>query len=321
MNSFLLLALASLILGLGDGERKVPFPADADARYTVARATEHVSFLASDEMRGRDTPSPELDKAADYIAEHFRKLGLEPLAKDGFKLPYNLITRDLDTSKANTNLMLSIAGVATELPLKKGFVPFEQTGEGQVRNARVVFAGFGITAPEYDYDDYASIDAKGAVVVVFRGEPEHEDTARFNGKRWTRYSFADHKKSNAEKHGALAVLILDAPRSKRSLMLNEHGWRSLTGSRRSGGLQLDEKRAGIPVIHVGDAVANAVFGSIDSLVAVVTRIDKSLVPDSREVRDADMLSVSCKVTLTKDIIPAVNVAGMLRGAKYPDEYV
>ena len=188
MNPLLLLALASFILSPGDGERKVPFPADADARYTVARATEHVSFLASDEMRGRDTPSPELDKAADYIAEHFRKLGLEPLSSDGFKLPYNLVTRDLDTTKANTYLRLNIAGVETELPIKKSFVPFEQTGEGQVRNARVVFAGFGITAPEYDYDDYASIDAKGAVVVVFRGEPENDDTVKFtvNAGRATR---------------------------------------------------------------------------------------------------------------------------------------
>ncbi len=321
MNPLLLVALASLVFGFGDGERKVAFPADADARYTVPRATEHVTFLASDEMRGRDTPSPELDKAADYIAAHFKQLGLEPLSADGFKLPYNLITRDLDTAKANTYLTLNIGGVETEVPLKKGFVPFEQTGEGQVRNARVVFAGFGITAPEYDYDDYASIDAKGAVVVVFRGEPENDDTVKFNGKRWTRYSFADHKKNNAEKHGALAVLILDAPRSKRSLMINEHGWRSLTGSRRTGGLQLDEKKGGIPVVHVGDAVATAVFGSVDSLVSTVVSMDRTLKTLSREVRSEDMLSVSCKVTLTKEIVPAVNVAGMLRGAKYPDEYV
>ncbi|MBM4178182.1 MAG: M20/M25/M40 family metallo-hydrolase [Ignavibacteria bacterium] len=321
MNPIFILVVVSLLFNLGDGERKASFPADADARYTVARATEHVSFLASDEMKGRDTPSEGLDKAAEYIADHFKKLGLEPLSSDGYKIPYNLVTRDLDTARANTYLTLHINGVVTDLPIKKEFVPFEQTGEGQVREARVVFAGFGITAPEYDYDDYASIDAKGAVVVVFRGEPEHEDETKFNGKKWTRYSFADHKKSNAEEHGALAVLILDAPRSKRSLMLNEHGWRSLTGSRRSGGLQLDEKRGDIPVIHVGDAVAAAVFGSIDTLVSTITDIDKTLQPSSREMRCSDMLSVSCKVTLTKDIVPAANVAAILRGAKYPDEYV
>jgi hypothetical protein len=321
MNSFLLAALVSFTIGSHDGERKVPFPADADARYTVARATEHVSFLASDEMRGRDTPSPELDKAADYIAEHFKNLGLEPLSADGYKLPYNLITRDLDTARARTYLTLTTNGVSTEIPIKKGFVPFEQTGQGEAKGARVVFAGFGITAPEYGYDDYASIDAKGAVVVVFRGEPETEDTTKFNGKRWTRYSFADHKKSNAEKHGAVAVLVLDAPRSKRSLMLNEHGWRSLTGSTRPGAVQLDDRKGGIPVLHVGEAVANAVFTSIDSLVSTLKQLDATCTPVSRQLGDPTTISVSCKVTLSNTNIPAVNVAGMLRGAKYPDEYV
>jgi hypothetical protein len=157
--------------------------------------------------------------------------------------------------------------------------------------------------------------------VVLRGEPENNDTTKFDGRKWTRYSFANHKKINAAKHGAVAVLVLDAPRTKRPLMVNDHGWWRNAGARRQRELQLDDQTEGIPVMHVGQQVADVVFKSIDEQIATIQQIDSTMTPASRAVSDASHLSVSCTVKLIRTSVQAFNVAGMVRGATFPDEYV
>ena len=83
------------------------------------------------------------------------------------------------------------------------------------RRGGLVFAGFGITAPEYGYDDYAGLDVKGKVVLVFDHEPQENDLAFiFNGTGNTRYATTRVKAMNAQQHGAVGVLILAEPNRK-----------------------------------------------------------------------------------------------------------
>src|SRR5204863_6340713 len=76
----------------------------------------------------------------------------------------------------------------------------------------VMFAGFGITAPELRYDDYAGLDARGKIVLVFNHEPQEDDARSiFNGKGNTRYANTRAKMTNAARHGAVALLIMPDP--------------------------------------------------------------------------------------------------------------
>lgn len=298
---------------------QVSLPADAASSFTLDRFQEHVSFLASDEMRGRNTPSPELEKAADYIADHFERIGLSPLGSF-FKLPYQLVQSNLDTNRAQTNLVITRDGVEQSFRLGKDFIPFEATGENPIKESPLSFAGFGITAPEYEYDDYAGIDVKGHVVLVLRGEPEGSDPAKFRGPAFTRFASTSEKIRNARKHGAVGILLIDAVRSTRKPLVTGYTWPSLfpKSPRNGRGLQLPDTVTSVIALHVGEAVFSAVMGPLDSLRETVLAIDRSYLPQSRHLSG---VTVSASVKLWPETYTVHNVAGMLKGAKYPDEYV
>jgi len=79
-------------------------------------------------------------------------------------------------------------------------------------SAPVTFAGYGITAPEYGYDDYAGIDVKGRIVLVFDHEPQENDAQSvFNCAGFTGYATRRVKALNAERHGAIGILVADDP--------------------------------------------------------------------------------------------------------------
>lgn len=127
----------------------------------------HVTRLADDSMRGRETGSPEHRKAAEYIASQFRRLGLKPAGSNGYFQQVPLIVRRVDESRARAVLVRDGA----EQPLHLGedaLFAIRTSGEGEV-DAPLVFAGFGISVPEQGYDDLAGLDVRGKVVVVLGG--------------------------------------------------------------------------------------------------------------------------------------------------------
>ena len=86
-----------------------------------------------------------------------------------------------------------------------------------------VFAGFGITAPELGYDDYATIDAHGKIVLIFDHEPQEDDPRSiFNGTGNTRYATTRVKVMNAQAHGAVAVLVVAEPNRKHLTNAERH---------------------------------------------------------------------------------------------------
>lgn len=291
-------------------------PEKAKLRFDTATAKRHLLFLADDSMLGRNTPSPQLEQSAEYIADRFRESGLTPVNGTWFH-HYELARTELGPTQ---RLVVKRNGVETVLQLKADFIPFENTGSGTINDARVVFAGFGITAPEYNYDDYANIDARGAVVVVFRGEPNTDDTSRFAGKMYTKYMSVGEKARNAKAHGAIAVLALDAPRSSRRLLVTGFAWPSIFPAvpRDALPLTLSAHVDWIPAIHIGTSFVNAVFDSVATLRSIVEAIDSTVSPRSRIVEG---VTVSLQVDLIRDGVKLRNVVGMVKGSTYPDEYV
>src|SRR5919108_84342 len=165
----LLLAVSTLYLN-----SLIAVPAPPQATQVVSdlsadRYQKHVAYLASPEMKGRASGSPELDRAADYIAQQFRLFGLRPAGDNNTYFQNFQITTGAQLGAQNE---LRLNG--TNLKPNDDFVPilFSNTAEFE---GQVVFAGYGITAPEMHYDDYRGIDVKDKIVVVFRHEPQELD--------------------------------------------------------------------------------------------------------------------------------------------------
>jgi len=192
---YIFVALASLTWGAATGA------------FDPDRYLDHIKFLASPEMKGRATGSPELEKAAQYIVEQFRADGLQaPPGAKGYLQPFQ-VTTSAKLGRSN-KFDFSAGGETQSLEVNKEFVPFNFSASGKVSGG-VVFAGYGITAPEYNYDDYAGIDVRGKLVVILAHEPQEYDAKSvFEGKVYTDHAQYYSKASNAKSHGARGVILV-----------------------------------------------------------------------------------------------------------------
>ena len=153
----------------------------------------HIRYLASPELKGRATGSPELEKAARYIENQFRSFGLKPVE---LAFPVQLGAH-LGTKN---RLKFKESGGSRSLQEGKDFLPMSFSSSGEL-HAGVVFAGFGVTDKKESYDDYDGLDVTGKFVLILRHEPQenpHNDHV----------SFAD-KAVNAKMHGARGVILVN----------------------------------------------------------------------------------------------------------------
>ena len=219
----------------------------AGEAWSEARFLEHVRYLASPEMRGRAAGSPELERAAEYIAGEFRRIGLRPPPGAGYFQEFAvLVNAELGP---NNRLAWRHRGESRELALRRDYLPLTLSGRGKAAG-RVVFAGYGISAREYGYDDYAGLEAKGRIVVLLRHEPQEFDRdSVFAGKTYTEHSQLYAKALNARLHGARAVLLVNDTR--------QHG--GLAGEFTEFTPYAGPAPAGIPAFHVSAAVAREWF--------------------------------------------------------------
>ena len=167
----------------------------------------HIKYLASPELKGRATGSPELEKAAAYIAGQFQSFGLKPVSGKSYELAF---PAELG-AKLGVDNAFTFRDAGAQQTLKEGqdFVPFNFSTNGKFSGA-VVFAGFGITAKEYNYDDYAGIDVKDKLVLILRHEPqENDDKSVFAGKKLTEHATFISKMVNAKMHGARGVIWIN----------------------------------------------------------------------------------------------------------------
>jgi Zn-dependent M28 family amino/carboxypeptidase len=162
----------------------------------------HVRFLASDLLEGRG-PATQGDRLAQqYIAAQFEALGLEPGAPDGgWVQPVEMIGVNGHPDSLN------VQGLT--LRFKDDFIAVSghQEKTSTIANAELVFVGFGITAPEYQWDDFKGVDLKGKVLVVMNSDPE-DDPRLFAGRARLYYGRWGYKYEQAQKVGAVGCLII-----------------------------------------------------------------------------------------------------------------
>lgn len=167
-----------------------------------------IKFLASDALKGRGNGSPELDKAADYVADRFRAFGLKPAGDSGTYLQHFQVTVGAKLGPGNL-LTAEGADPGRALAVSRDYIPLSFSEDGRFEDS-MAFAGYGITAPEYHYDDYQGLDVKGKFVVVLRHEPQENDPhSVFAGKQLTTHAEIVNKAINARNHGAVGMILVN----------------------------------------------------------------------------------------------------------------
>jgi hypothetical protein len=233
-----------------------------------SRLKADLTFLSSDALEGRLSLQRGSDVAVQWIASEFAKAGLKPLVGDSYLQPVPLI--EFSADRAITSLSLTRDGHSEVFHAPDALATF---GHEVSLSGRVVFAGFGITAPELNYDDYAGIDAHGKIVLIFNHEPQEADpNSVFNGIGNTRYTNNNYKLFNAERHGAIAVLTMPDPDHKGPVRAGAPAAAQANGAGRGGRGQgqaaqrprilsesLAEGGPRIPLFSLGRRVSDSLF--------------------------------------------------------------
>jgi Peptidase family M28/PA domain len=306
--AILLVALPALSQSLAPVPRPLA-PGYQTIREETLRAD--LTFLASDALAGRMSLETGDETAIQWIASEFAKAGLAPAATGSYLQPVPLIEYRPD--RAQNFVALTRAGKETQWKFPEVLGGYRQDVD---LTAEVVFAGFGITAPELGYDDYVPVDAHGKIVLLFDHEPQETDAASiFNGTGNTRYATTRVKVLNAQAHGAVGVLIVAEP--NRNHPSNQERVARIGGSAMrptplpSQALGDDELH--IPAAIVSDAAAKEILATAGRTPSELqSAIDLDLKPQARALPDT-RATIHFRNTSVKTGT-SYNVVGLLEGA-------
>lgn len=204
--------LVAVLSSIAYGAATLPEAVEQAARgITGDEARAHLRFLASDELQGRGTGHQGNQVAELYLGTVFERLELGRPTGSAYLQPVELYFSRLgERNELVISEQVQRADVATRYAAGGDFQPHPSTAARSV-SAGIVFAGYGISAPEFKYDDYAGVDATGRIVVALDGEPQQDEAdSRFLGRASTPHARAEAKIENARKHGAVGLLLVRA---------------------------------------------------------------------------------------------------------------
>jgi hypothetical protein len=267
------------------------------------RYLEDVKVLASPAMEGRGAGTKGIGLAASMIEQRYRTLGLQSAGSKSYFQPFTVITG----AKLNAGNRLEIEDGKSKraLKLNQDFVPFSFSASGEVAGG-VVFAGYGVTAPEFNYDDYAHLDVKDKIVVILRYEPSGF-AAKSGNAGLTQHSQLITKAINARNHGAKAVILVNGKLGDgEEDQLTKFG--SVNGP----------ENVGTVIVQVKNDAANAWFSDAGkSLADIQNQINSS--SSSSSFAFPDKIQISIGVNIEKTRATVNNVLAYLPGKT--DEYI
>ncbi len=231
-------ALLAAALGAQDGRQAAGLIQPDDLQADIA-------FLASDDLRGRNAGSAEDHIATDFIASEFMRLGLKPAGDAGtYFQKMEIDTAEMD--REHTTFTAKIAGVEHAYRMGPDFRWARQSLRAGTACGEVAFAGYGISAPEYGYDDFAGTDVKGKVLLVLAREPQADDpNSKFMGTWDTYHAFNWQKLEEARKRGAAGLLLVQ----DRVPRVGETDAGQLAAADRPAGFRAGGRDVGHPDVH------------------------------------------------------------------------
>jgi Zn-dependent M28 family amino/carboxypeptidase len=271
-----------------------------------------VSVLADDKMEGRETGSAGLRKAEAYIVDQLKADGMEPAGSNGFYQPVKLESRQI--VEKDSSLSLVQEGKFQTLTLGDDAVFSTRIDLAPWVAAPLVFAGYGLTVPEMNYDDLAGLDLKGKVAVVLAGSP-----AEIPGALSSHYQSAGERWKTLQKAGAVGIVTIlnpasmDIPWSRISLN-RAHPSMALVGQ------EFDETAGEKLAVSFNPAKAEQLFAGSGHTFAEILAVAK----DRKQLPRFPLpVSINAKAKVEKKPVESANVIARLPGSdpKLKDEYV
>jgi len=280
------------------------------AKMDPEKIRAHVKYLSSDALEGRGTGQKGGDVAADYIAAQFKSYGLKPASDKG---TYFQDVQMVEVKTLPETAFTLVPANGAPVPLKNldEFVTNnESQSESADIDAPIVFLGYGIKAPEYNWDDYKDVDLRGKVALLFVNEPTTDDPNFFKGKALTYYGRWTYKYEETARRGAVATLIIHRKD------LASYGWevvRNSWGTQRSY-LQKDAT----PKLEAASWIQLEIAKKLVGL-AGLDLDDLFLQSQSRDFKPIE-LPVRLKAHVASQLRPFIsrNVLAMLQGSD-PDK--
>lgn len=321
---FSLMLPVAMVVGISGCDPKVKNETP-DVKPEISSAADlgrRIERLASDEFQGRAPGTPGGKMASQYIADEMKAAGLKPMGENGTYFQ----SVELTSTTAQPSSMMNISNNGA--PIMISDMGGEKTNSVfwskrldpsiAIKDSDVVFVGYGVVAPEYGWNDYEGIDVKGKTVVMLVNDPGYatQDPDLFRGNSMTYYGRWTYKYEEAGRQGAAAALVIHetAPAS--------YGWNVVSSSwtgpqddlkRPDGGANRTHLEGWLSYDAAKDVLASA-GQDIETLKKAAMKKDFKAVPLEGVTLDA---RIDQKVSTTE----SRNVAGAVKGTKYPDEYV
>ncbi|HLK53476.1 MAG TPA: M28 family metallopeptidase [Candidatus Angelobacter sp.] len=269
------------------------------------RAT--VKYLSDDKLQGRGTGQKGGDMAADWIAAQFKSYGLLP-AGDGDSFFQNIRFFGVTTDPKQTQFaFVPKSGAPVTLKFADDYVANDQThSEKSEIDAPLVYVGYGIHAPEYNWDDYKGVDVKGKVLLMLVNEPPSDDPNFFKGRALTYYGRWTYKYEEAARRGAVGVVLI------HKTEMASYGWEVVRNSWGGESSLLEEekdpklKSAGWIQLEVARKLAQSAGMDLDKMLQDA---------NSRSFKPVE-LPVRVKETIVSHVRPFAsrNVVGKVKGS-------
>lgn len=317
MRSYLVqFSLAASLLAAACGENKSAASGDDGvAAMSVDSLGKHIAVLASDEFEGRKPFTEGETKTINYLKEQFANVGLEPGNGDSYFQDVPMV--NITTVAAASMQVQSPKGSFT----LKGFDDYviwtDKTDSLiSLDKSDLVFAGYGVVAPEYNWNDYDGLDVKGKVVLVLVNDPGYNsgDSSLFKGKTMTYYGRWTYKFEEAARQGAKGCLIVhNTQAASYPFAVVQNNW---NGSR----LRLDNRGKSEQLCDV----IGWVSGPAANRLLAAAGQDSTLLAKA-DVRGFKGTPLNVKLSTTMEVKPVYNkshnVIGKITGSKRPDEYI
>ena len=292
-----------------------------DAKFDPARLSHHIQTLSSDAFEGRGPATPGETKTVDYISREFAAAGLAPGGdlKDGKRQWTQAVPLLKSALVGAPSFMLKTAAGSQALSQGQQIAlrsPMNGQTSIALRGAPILFAGYGVTAPERGWDDFKDVDVRGKIIVVLINDPDFEGgEGNFGGKAMTYYGRWTYKFEEAARRGAAGVMIVHetAPAS--------YGWETVKNSNTN--VMFDIVRAAPATAHTGFESWIQHDTAIALFKAAGLEFDAAKASARRkDFRPVDLkASLNATATAKTEVITSYNVVGRLAGTKRPDETI
>jgi hypothetical protein len=293
MNKTRIVILLLIITGMSFGH-EVNETLLLKSMHTISshELLDFVKIQCDDKYQGRLTGTSEYMECAEWVAAKFSEWGLTPFGNNGswfqsYKIPYTLVFPE--------------CGLALHIPVKDNgtvlkqynyiteYMPGSTSGNGEV-TGEVIYAGYGITAPELGYDDYAGIDVKDKIILIERECPVSPEAGADKFNPWYEYSFHQIKLENAVKHGAVGMLYNYGPIANPNNSYAEN----------------------FVYVHIGDSVIKDIFSSTGFQHDIILKkINSSLKSNSFNTKKIVTIKMSTKHFPDGN---GANVLGYIKGS-------